>query len=114
MCKFCDTLKNEVKIKWDMRSTYADDNVCDYVSNYNRCCFCNGCDSVFHITPIKIDDDVYINIDYHQSITDEDGEIVTIEPFSEKIKFIYCPMCGEQISKDMKDTSDTYLDLKGY
>lgn len=32
MCKFCDALKQEKKIKWEMRSTYADDNSCEAIN----------------------------------------------------------------------------------
>lgn len=32
MCKFCDLLKNGGDMIWEERSTFADDNLCEFAS----------------------------------------------------------------------------------
>lgn len=101
MCEFCEALKDKNKeIEWFVRSTYADDNICEYI-NDNECSKCNGCNMYFNLKGYNIDNNLYVGVEYNQTVTSPMGEDVIIRPFTESIKFNYCPICGQQISKNM-------------
>lgn len=102
MCEFCEALKNRnKKIIWNLRSTYADDNVCEFV-NGNECSACAKCDMHFDLTGYYDNDgDIRVGVGYNQEITSSKGDNVIIRPFSEPIQFNYCPVCGQQISSNL-------------
>lgn len=108
MCEFCDSITDRNKeITWLVRSTYADDNICDFV-NENICSSCNGCNMNFSLDGYVWDDNVVVGIKYEQKIISSTGYEVVVHPFSETIQFNYCPICGKQISKYIKDFKDYY------
>ena len=100
MCKFCDNiLKNRYIL--EQRSTYAEDNTCEFVNNSN-CDLCEDCNSCFEMFTYGYDNDIFIQIGYRQKVDSEDGSLI-IHPFSESIQWNYCPFCGKQISKNIFD-----------
>lgn len=110
MCKFCESLTDNTKeIIWSVRSTYADDNICEFV-NGDNCFNCGRCEMYFTIDGYTIDDDTYVSIAYNQKITSPTKEEVVIRPFSEGIQFNYCPICGKRISKNIREF-DKYYEL---
>ena len=103
MCQFCETLKDKTKdIKWRVRSTYAEDNICEYV-NDEECSCCDGCISHFKLVNYEMEGNTRISIEFCQKLKDNQGNEVIIEPFSEPIQWNYCPICGEQISKTVSN-----------
>lgn len=96
MCDFCKDL-NYREIKISIRTTLADDNICDFVSpdeyGINHSCEdCDGCledNNYFSITTWE--DNLYIK--YYHKIKD-----VVIAPISARFKINFCPMCGKKIS----------------
>ena len=55
MCDFCSNIKNRNKeIIWLVRSTYADDNVCEYVNN-KSCENCKDCNMHFKLSGYEYD-----------------------------------------------------------
>lgn len=108
MCEFCDSLTdNTKKITWQVRSTYADDNICEFVNDEN-CDVCEGCKMWFKIDGYDYDGNAFIGITYNQELTSTDGKQVIIRPFSESIQFNFCPICGKQISKEVKEFEKYY------
>ena len=106
MCDFCSNIKNRNKeIIWLVRSTYADDNVCEYVNNKN-CENCKGCNMHFKLSGYEYDGNTYVGVEYCQVITPNNSEDVIIRPFSESVQFNYCPFCGKQISKNILPFND--------
>jgi len=109
MCEFCENITNRDKeIIWNVRSTYADDNICEFV-NDNNCSVCEGCFMHFKLSGYKsYDEDIYVGVEYNQELTSSDGKKVYVRPFSETIQFNYCPICGKQISKNIKEFGKYY------
>lgn len=101
MCSFCDGILNK-KARWKVRSKMANDNICEFVNDYN-CNLCVNCDMVFDLFGYKIEDNYYIGVGYTQKIRTLDKEDVVISPFSEGQRINYCPMCGSQLSNDVVD-----------
>lgn len=120
MCAFCETLMQEShkqnEIKWSVRSTFADDNVEEALScEYKKDWLENF--SAFKIYGYEYEDDIYVGIDYRKELTEKNGGRCVISPFSEGVQFNYCPMCGKQISKNIKSFEDysphiIYIDEK--
>jgi len=108
MCDFCENITNDNKeISWSVRSTYADDNICDFV-NGSSCTACDGCIMSFKLDGYTIDENTYVGVSYTQEITSSSGEKAIIRPFSETAQFNFCPFCGKQISKTINDFSKEY------
>lgn len=112
MCEFCESLIDKTKeITWHVRSRYANDNICEFVTE-NNCDKCIGCNNKqwFVLSGIKYEDGlVYVGIEYNQELINKNGTKVFIRPFSENIQFNFCPICGKQISQEIKDW-DKYYD----
>ena len=111
MCKFCDALKQEKKIKWEMRSTYADDNSCEAINGVS-CSECNGCKMNFYLDSYVVDGNVFVSTEYEQVVGRYKDDPVVIRPFSESIQFNYCPICGNKISDKEWDWFDTYIKVE--
>lgn len=107
MCDFCEALSKSNKIIWNVRSHIADDNICEYVSN-SDCSCCGDCNESFSLSAHQYKDNTYVGVDYEKIITDGKGKEVKIMPFSETIQFNFCPICGEQISKTVKEWDEYY------
>lgn len=107
MCGFCDALKSDGDkiINLEVRSTMADDNICEFV-NDNDCGLCSGCNMKFYMVGYCIDENIRVQICYNQKIMSTLNSEVIIYPFTETIQYNFCPMCGEQISKDIKQFKD--------
>ena len=124
MCKFCDALLDENKeINWKVRSTCADDNICEIMTTshldkktkeaiygdkddpcYNPvdCSRCRGCESSFSLSGYKDSkDNVRVGLEFYQKVCD-----TIVHPFSETIPFNFCPICGKQISKNISKFED--------
>jgi hypothetical protein len=103
MCRFCDNIIDKTKeIIWNVRSTYADDNICEFV-NGNDCGSCDKCEMYFKLDSYELNGNINVGMQYNQKITTPDGKDVIIRPFSEMLQFNYCPFCGKQISKDIQN-----------
>lgn len=108
-CDFCKTLKNETKdIRWNVRSTYAEDNICEYINGENCSC-CSSCDSHFKLNSHNFNGNIRVSMEFYQKINDIDKNEIIIEPFSETMQWNYCPICGDKIS----DTTENDICL-GY
>lgn len=104
MCDFCDSLIDNTKsIIWQVRSTYADDNINEFLDSYEEVC-------LFKLNSHLYKDNVYVGVEFKQEILTnrDDVEKIIISPFSEAIQFNFCPICGMQISKDIKDFGRYY------
>jgi hypothetical protein len=106
MCQFCENIKDE-KFTWQVRSTYADDNICEFV-NGNDCDICSGCKTWFNLTGYDYKGNTYVGVTYNQILSNGETDVI-IRPFSESIQFNYCPFCGQQISKEVLDFKDFHL-----
>lgn len=103
MCEFCDSIDDRDKeIIWEVKSTYADHNICEFV-NDSTCSACGGCKMYFTLNGHKYKDDIYVSVEYKQTLKSIEGEEVIISPFSEGIQFNFCPICGKQISQNIKE-----------
>lgn len=113
MCKFC---KNNGYKKYliPLRSTYADDNTCEYVSpeNYeerniqeNGICYrgvmscedCDGCADGNYTFKLNKHEDNSIGLEFYHKIRG-----LKISPFSELLSINYCPWCGNKLVDDNK------------
>lgn len=102
MCEFCSALKdNNKEIIWNVRSQYADDNLCEFV-NGEKCGCCQGCEESFWITSHPNQGDINISIEYSRYVTASDGTKVGVKPFSESLQINYCPVCGNQLSNEIR------------
>lgn len=99
MCKFCESIVDNTKdILLTSRSRLLEDNTCEIIAEDN-CDNCDdGCYEYFKLNGYKSRGNIYINIDYYKNIRK-----VIIAPCSESLHINYCPYCGKQISKDIKD-----------
>lgn len=101
MCKFCEEMGTEVKIS--QRTTYSDDNICDYIreTDYycecSSCCGCCGCKDGNHEFSLSMKWNNYVNMSYFKRINDSKNEELIIHPISEGIKIKYCPFCGRKL-----------------
>lgn len=105
MCKFCEFLKSDKmeRLLWHTRSTFADSNLEEFLeekSGYEESYIQNYSD--FQLVSHSQDGDAFVGIYYREEVSNSKGEKVIISPFSEIIQFNYCPMCGEQVSKEVK------------
>jgi len=108
MCKFCDSLTDQDKeITWSVRSIMADDNICEFV-NEKDCSECGGCQMYFTLNGYNFDGEINVDVMYTQKLKSKDGIEVIIRPFSEGIQFNFCPICGKQISQNIKAWEDYY------
>lgn len=108
MCKFCDELIKEYnKIHWLTRSVYADNNICEFVNNYD-CELCDECTMDFTISSYNINGDTYVGLEYHQHLMSKNNKEVIIFPFTESMQWNYCPICGKQISKNINKSDQSY------
>ena len=112
MCKLCDVIKQEKKIKWFTRSTYGDDNVCEKV-NGQTCSLCKGCKMDFTIDFLEHNKgNYYASLEYEQVVAMHlNQEDVIIHPFTESVHINYCPQCGKKISKDIEEINHHYLEI---
>jgi len=96
MCNFCDDLKYR-EIIIPMRTSMADDNVCEMIVN-DDCEKCNhGCADENHYFSITTwEDNLCLN--YFHKI----GELI-IAPVSTRFSINFCPMCGKQITEKIND-----------
>ena len=106
MCEFCEGVNNK-DFTWNVRSTMADNNICEYV-NGDNCEGCNECNMRFGLVKYISNENTYISVDYNQTLSDIDGNEVVISPFSEGIRINYCPFCGDSVSRDKKEFEDLY------
>lgn len=106
MCGFCDSILDaSKKVKWVVRSTFADDNIREVI-NYEK-------EVVYDVSDFEIygythEDKAFFGIGYRQEIITKDEDSVIISPFSETIQINFCPVCGQQIS-DKLISPDEYL-----
>jgi NADH:ubiquinone oxidoreductase subunit F (NADH-binding) len=108
MCEFCESLKDKTKeIIWSVRSSYADDNMCEFVNDEN-CQYCNGCKEGFVIDAYDYEKNTKVDITYFKTISTKDRKEVKVHPFSESIQWNFCPICGKQISNKILDFEDYY------
>lgn len=114
MCEFCDNITNRDKeIRWLVRSTYAEDNICEFANGHN-CDDCNDCNMKFVLSGYTYNDNVMVGIDYEHRLKTYKGKDVIIHPFSESMQFNYCPICGKQISKHIRDFEKYYeIEING-
>lgn len=96
-CTFCKSLLSGDKITWEMRSTYAEDNICDKINGTN-CSLCEGCGANFSISASLFKEEVMVNIEFEQRIGMDSASEAVIHPISETAVFTYCPMCGKRLS----------------
>lgn len=102
MCEFCEGLKDKDKeITWQVRSTYADNNICEFVNDIT-CSTCGGCKMGFTLKGYDYEGNTYVEVEYKQVLKSIDEVEVVIWPFSEGIQFNFCPICGDQLSKKLK------------
>lgn len=92
MCEFCKNHDKYTIYRVPLRSTYADDNLCEKIVDDN-CGTCNcGCaDENYHFTLYKSKN--WIQLGFHRKLAD-----LIISPFSELLHINYCPWCGEKLS----------------
>ncbi len=104
MCKFCECLIDNTKdILLSSRSRLSIDNTCEIIAD-DDCSNCkDGCNEYFKLGGSVSNDNVSIQVCFHKEVKD-----IIIAPFSELLHINYCPFCGEQISKDIKDFNDLY------
>lgn len=104
MCKFCECIVNTNKeVLWNVRNRSAEDNSCEIIVDDN-CSECGGCKEYFKLYSYgKYEENTFINIEHYKKV----GEVI-IDSFSEGLHINYCPYCGKQLSKDIKDFDDMY------
>lgn len=110
MCNFCDNLNYDTKNKiiWCVRSRYADDNLYEFLEENNDYKYLEN-ECWFEIKGHTINENTYVGIEYHQIFYGSKTGEIKVLPFSEHVQFNYCPMCGKQISKTIKEfTGDGY------
>ena len=111
-CKYCEAMLNMKSIKWEVRSTYAEDNVCEFVNDCDCNC-CKNCVQEFKLNPYKYNSEIMLAIEYEQRIRSLNGEEVIIHPFTETIPFNFCPLCGEKMNKNIDiDRYNVILTIK--
>lgn len=107
MCKYCDSLKEYKTITIPIRTSMADNNICEFArpdlvvideiteETANMGCNCKGClgcaEENNYFSVDFWNDDMCINY-YHK--IDE----VIIAPVSARFSINYCPMCGKKIN----------------
>lgn len=120
MCNFCNALTNNTKqINWSVRSTFADDNISDYLNedyeeDYSSKDWHEDI-SVFRVYGYKHEGITFVGVDYRQEMVNKYGEKIIISPFSESIQFNFCPICGNKISDEIKrfeDYSDYIISIE--
>lgn len=110
MCDFCDVLTSDdydKKIRWSVRSTMADDNIEEVLeekTNYSECWIERYSD--FKLYGYTFEGNVKVGIHYRKQISNGNGEVAIVNPFSETIQFNFCPICGEKISESVKEFGD--------
>lgn len=112
MCEFCDVLTSDrytKKIQWNTRSTFADENIEEVLeekSKYSERWIENY--SGFEMDSYIHEGNIFVGIQYRKEISNNKQEIAIISPFSETIQFNFCPICGKQISENVKEFKDYY------
>lgn len=107
MCQFCETLTDGNKeIVWSARSTMADDNITDIISERGQIVEEL---SKFEIYGYEREGKTFVGIQYREEMVLQNKEKVIISPFSETIQFNFCPICGKQISDEVKKFGDYYV-----
>lgn len=102
MCNFCEALvNNDKEIAWQVRSTYSDDNINEYLDGIEI-------KSVFKMNSYLHKEQILVGVEYRQEIQSKENEEIIISPFSEMIQFNFCPICGIQISKNIEDFENYY------
>ncbi|MGM7720619.1 hypothetical protein [Metabacillus sp. Hm71] len=107
MCSFCEALTDNTKqVNWSVRSTFADDNLSEYLNedyeeDYSSKEWSEDF-SVFRIFGYKHEGNTYVGLDYRQEMVNKYGEKIIVSPFSESIQFNFCPICGNKISGKIK------------
>ena len=103
MCKFCEGLfEEEYEIHWNMRSQYADDNLCEKLFN-DSCSNCQECNIEYKLRGRKLEDTghSYIQCDYKFT----NGDVIMWNS-TEPLNINYCPYCGKQLSDKLIDLDD--------
>jgi hypothetical protein len=99
MCQFCDNLKYQI-IKVPIRTSLADDNVCEFASpdesgtSYD-CNDCDGCKEENNYFSITMWDN-NLCLSYYHKIKN-----IIIAPESARFSINYCPMCSKKITDDI-------------
>jgi len=112
MCEFCDVISNtefkDSTIHWSVRSTMADENLEDILNEKLDYQSFHTTHYGFGMYGYKDDKgNVSVALEYRQELTNYHQEVI-ISPFSEMVQFNFCPMCGKQISKDIKSFEDNH------
>lgn len=111
MCEFCESDEYK-KYLIPLRSTYADDNTCEYVSpsNYEEkdiqeegicyrgimsCENCDGCADGNYVFKMNKFSRNQIGIEFYHKIKG-----LLIAPFSESLSVNFCPWCGRRVVDD--------------
>lgn len=105
MCKFCDLLKNGGDMIWEERSTFADDNLCEFASvggEHRMCDGCSGCKGRgFKLSSYKQGGNAKLSVSYFRKAFD-----IEVSPFSESLPISFCPFCGEQVSENVEEFNE--------
>lgn len=112
MCKFCDTLTSDKhnKINWSIRSVFADDNVQDFLDDkfYEDGYIETNAHYGFKLVGYSNEGNTFVSVECKQEYTNNNKNKVVFHPFSEGVQFNFCPICGKQISKDVKKFEEYY------
>lgn len=103
MCKFCDAFTDRTKdVTWLVRNLSADDNVHEVIESVEELTY-------FELYGYKSEEgNTMIGVSFYQEVTDKNKKKLVVHPFSETIRFNFCPICGKQLSKNILDPSDYY------
>lgn len=103
MCEFCSSILDKRKnVYWGVRSVIADNNVEEFIEKSSEHKIKNS-NCYFPIEAYEDNGNVSVIVSYRHEIILSNDEKITISPFSEGMKFNFCPFCGEQISKDVEE-----------
>lgn len=93
MCKFCDDIKKHKTLYVPVRTTYADDNICEVLCDDN-CEDCYGCvEDNYHFALYRWTDMIWLG--FHHQIKD-----TVMSKTSEGLQIKYCPWCGEKLTDE--------------
>ena len=104
-CKFCYKIgdNKDKKIIWSVRSCMADQNIDELYGEFNDK-NSHIAKEYFEITPYKNDNGISVSIEYRMEMSNG----IIVNPFSEAIKWSFCPFCGRKISHSIKTPDEIY------
>lgn len=103
MCKFCESIMNKDKtMVWESRNRYADDNFCEKVLD-DSCDNCSECTEKFILRSYNYEGNTMLVNEFEKTNGD-----IKIHLSSESLHINFCPYCGKQISKDIKDFNNIH------